>query len=80
MTVEQKIDFMIAALQLAKDELKYAKLFEQKEKLHTLTYDDRLPSGTLIRENLKTVSRLSAITAKDVTLSPYCRDICRGEK
>lgn len=77
MTVEQKIDFMIHSLQLAKEEIKYAKGYLEEKSKDDKFYQyghmgqNRSPNGTLIRENLKQVGRMANIVANDVVLSPY---------
>ena len=89
MDVKGQIDFMIAALKVAKDEIEYAerykKLYEADKKKgvdntwSAKTYSMRNPNGTLIRENLKTVARMGNIVAHKIKLSPYCSDVERGE-
>lgn len=78
MTTEQKIDYMIQSLQLAKDEIEYAKEYldgkESDEKYFDWGhkgYNNRNPNGTIIRESLKSVGRMANIVASEVTLSPY---------
>lgn len=86
MKLEQKLDYMILCLQAAKEEIEYAKYYKSEEdkanKEHKSVYvwgsplyQKRMPNGTIIRENLKMVGRMANITAKDVKLSPYHRDI-----
>ena len=70
----EQIDFMISALQVAKSELKYAYKYQNKGN-QSRFYPVRTPNGTLIRENLKSVSRMASITAKKVTLSCYNKQI-----
>ena len=61
MTVEQKIDYMIYSLQLAKEEIAYAKKYLDKSVKDKDFYQyghmgqDRTPNGTIIRESLKQV-------------------------
>ena len=87
MTNEQKIDYMIQSLQLAKEEIEYAKRCtdgESKDDLYYCYthpgYGLRLPNGTIIRESLKMVGRMANIVANDVSLSPYCREVFKGNK
>lgn len=84
MKVEDQIDFMINSLMIAKEELQYAREFKKHNDqdikkgeawYKRYAYNHRAPNPTLIRENLKTVGRMSNIVAKRVTLSPYCKDI-----
>lgn len=78
MTVKEKIDFMIMSLMIAKQELEYAEICKEEENTSFRRYyNHREPNGTLIRENLKTVSRMSSIVSKEVTLTPYCSEIYR---
>ena len=83
MTVEQKIDYMIQSLQLAKEEIGYAKSYLEEKNKDEKFYQyghmgqNRSPNGTLIRENLKQVGRMANIVAKDVVLSPYCSCLFR---
>ena len=78
MTTEQKLDYMINSLQLAKEEIAYAKKYlEQASKdkdfyqYGHMGYEGRTPNGTIIRESLKMVGRMSNIVASEVILSPY---------
>ena len=79
MNVENKIDCMITLLEIAKQELQYAHKYKEKEKDHNFTYNKRLPNGTLIRENLKTVSRLGRLCADEVVLTPYSTKIEKND-
>lgn len=78
MTPEQKIDYMIQSLQLAKDEIEYAKEYltgrENDNEFFGWGhkgYGSRNPNGTIIRESLKAVGRMANIVASEVVLSPY---------
>ena len=76
MKAEQNIDCMIALLQIAKEEIQYANKYNAMMKQEVEEFDvKRFPSGTLIRENLKTVARLARITSDNVTLTPYCNKV-----
>lgn len=86
MTTEQKIDYMIQSLQLAKEEIAYAKeYFSKREKdgnfyqYGHMGYDSRNPNGTIIRESLRQVGRMANIVANDVTLSPYCSQLFKQQ-
>lgn len=86
MTAEQKIDYMIQNLQLAKEEIAYAKEYSDKSitdkdfyQYGHMGYDSRNPNGTIIRESLKQVGRMANIVANDVILSPYCSQLFRGQ-
>lgn len=85
MTTEQKIDYMIQSLQLAKEEIAYAKeYFCKRDKDDNfyqyghMGYDSRNPNGTIIRESLKQVGRMANIVANNVTLSLYCDSLFKG--
>lgn len=83
MTVEQKIDYMIQSLQLAKEEITYAKEYLNKSIKDKVFYQyghmgqGRNPNGTIIRESLKQVGRMANIVANDVVLSSYCSQLFR---
>lgn len=79
MNVEGKIDCMIILLEVAKEELKYAHKYKEKEKDSNFTYNKRFPNGTLIRENLKTVSRLARLCVDEVILTPYSIGVEKNE-
>lgn len=79
MNVEGKIDCMIILLEVAKEELKYAHKYKEKEKEADFTYNKRFPNGTLIRENLKTVSRLARLCVDEVILTPYSIGVEKNE-
>lgn len=74
MNTKEKIDFMISALQIAKQEIEYKEKYEKESaKYEPAGYDDwiycrghRAPNITLVRENLKTVSRYSSIVSKEI--------------
>jgi hypothetical protein len=76
MTNEQKIDYMIQSLELAKEEITYAKTYSENKNLE----QERIPNGTVIRESLKMVGRMANMVANEVQLSPYCREVFRGDK
>lgn len=87
MTNEQKIDYMIQSLQLAKEEIEYAKKYTDGESKDSLYYyyghpgyGSRIPNGTIIRESLKMVGRMANIVANDVSLTPYCREVFKENK
>ena len=78
MTINEKIDYMIVALQLAKEELDYKNEYIKLEKENDEKYANdvykkydfykkhRTPNKTVIRENLAMVGRIGFILAKDV--------------
>lgn len=79
MTNIEKIDYMIQTLQLAKEELELAEMyFDEKEKdkdfynYGHMGSNDRMPNGTLIRENIKTVGRMAGMVANNIVLTSYC--------
>lgn len=78
MTVEQQIDYMIQSLQIAKDELRYARKYydlrEEDNDFYNYGHfgnDARKPNGTIIRESLKMTGRMANIAANKVGLSNY---------
>ena len=82
MNQEEQIDYMIASLQLAKQEIKYAKEYNKhfetdKDfwKYGHFGYDHSQPNGTIIRESLKMVGRLANRVANKVCLSSYNNEI-----
>lgn len=85
MTPEQKIDYMIQSLQLAKEEIAYAEEYLNEKNKDKEFYQyghmgqGRTPNGTIIRESLKQVGRMANIVANDVVLSPYCSQVFRKE-
>ena len=88
LTPIDKIDYMIKTLQIAKEEIEYAQLWNrQKTKQGDDFYcysgygrNHRFPNGTVIRESLKMVSRIANTTAKEITLSQYCDKVFIGDK
>lgn len=73
MNGKEKIEYMIQCLELARDEVAYAENFDFDARWSA--YGARQPNGTIIRESLKMVGRLANITAKEITLSPYCNEV-----
>ena len=87
MTNEEKIDYMIQSLQLAKEEITYTKTYKDKQKSDKdfynyghMGHESRTPNGTIIRESLRMVGRMANIVANDVSLSPYCGKIFKENK
>lgn len=88
LTPIDKIDYMIKSLQIAKEEIEYAQLWNrQKTKQGNDFYcysgygsNHRFPNGTVVRESLKMVSRIANTTAKEITLSQYCDKVFIGDK
>ena len=74
---------MIQSLQLAKEEIAYAKEYLEEKNKDKEFYryghmgQGRNPNGTIIRESLKQVGRMANIVANDVVLSPYCSCLFR---
>lgn len=85
MTVEEKIDYMIQSLWLAKEEIAYAKEYLEEKNKDKEFYQyghmgqNRTPNGTIIRESLKQVGRMANIVANDITLSPYCSQLFKKQ-
>lgn len=80
------IDCMINTLCLAKRELGYAVVYESKrnildeEQWVDFIEDHQQPSGTIIREGLKQVSRVSRKLADEVVYGKEnANKICRGD-
>ena len=68
-----KIDYMIKSLEIAKDEIEYAQNWDYGRDKH------RYPNGTIIRESLRMVGRMANQVANDVSFSPYCSELFKGE-
>ena len=71
MYVIKQIDYMIACLEMAKEEINYKKRYEMKIKMREDNdwnwYErNRTPSNTLIKENLRIVVRTGFNLAKDL--------------
>ena len=84
MNQEEQIDYMIASLQLVKQEIIYAKKYNEQLKTDKdfwnyghFGYDHNQPNGTIIRESLRMVGRLANRVANEVCLSSYNKDIFR---
>ena len=84
LTPVDKIDYMIKSLQIAKEEIEYAQLWNQQKTEQCDNFysylggygsSHRFPNGTIIRESLKMVSRIANLAAKEITLSQYCDDV-----
>lgn len=80
------IDCMIKTLYLAKRELGYAVVYESERNILNedqwigFIEDHQQPSGTIIREGLKQVSRVSRKLADEVVYSKEdSNKICRGD-
>ena len=71
MDVIKQIDYMIACLEMAKEEINYKKRYEMKIKMREDNdwnwYEkNRTPSNALIKENLRNVVRTGFKLAKDL--------------
>ena len=77
----EKIDYMIKSLEVAKDEIEYAKLYTEKQQCDNfIKYsDNRLPNGTIMRESLRMVGRLANQVANEITLSQYCDELFKKQ-
>ena len=72
-----KLDYMIKSLQIAKDEAEYAE--EYFNNIRNLSNKDSLryicshrrPNGSILKDSLRMVGRLSFQLANEVTLSTY---------
>ena len=80
------IDCMIRTLYLAKRELNYAEVYENErdflneDQWIEFIKDHQQPSGTIIREGLKQVSRVSRKLADEVVYGKEnTNKICRGD-
>ena len=84
MGAKEQIDYMIQSLQLAKSEIEYAEKYMTTRDTDRDFYEyghmgrERYPNGTLIRESLKMVGRLSNIVANNISLSCYNETIFRN--
>lgn len=71
MDVIKQIDYMIACLEMVKEEINYKKRWEMKIKMRedndwNWYKIHRTPSNTLIKENLRNVGRTGFKLAKDL--------------
>ena len=67
MDVIKQIDYMIACLEMAKEEYRYEKSYEAREDNDWNWYDrNRTPKKALIKENLRNVGRTGFKLAKDL--------------
>lgn len=77
MNTIEKIDYMMASLQIAKDEISYSieykkiKKEERKRNINPWDYNSKLykkrtPNLTIIRENLKMIGRMGFVTSKEI--------------
>lgn len=80
------IDCMIRTLYLAKRELNYAEVYENErdflneDQWIEFIKDHQQPSGTIIREGLKQVSRVSRKLADEVVYGKADNNkICKGD-
>ena len=80
------IDCMIKTLHLAKRELDYAEVYENErdflneDQWIEFIKDHQQPSGTIIREGLKQVSRVSRKLADEVVYGKEgANKICKGD-
>lgn len=77
----EKIDYMIKSLEIAKDEIEYAQLYNQKkiEQGDNCYYGllHRSPNGTIMRESLRMVGKMANQIANDISLTPYCDTLFR---
>lgn len=82
-----KIDYMIKSLEVAKDEIEYAKMWENKKNQQGdnfygyfgYGYNHRNPNGTIVREALRMVGRMASRVANEITLSSNCSELFKGE-
>ncbi len=72
MTNDERIDYMISSLQVAKDEIAYFGNFDGD-------LNKRQPNGTIIREALRSVGRMAFLVANEVVLSPYHHGLFRKD-
>lgn len=71
MDVIKQIDYMIACLEMAKEEYRYKKSYEAKreageDKVWNWYERNRTPNNALIKENLRNVGRTGFKLAKDL--------------
>lgn len=80
MTQEEKIDYMIQSLKLAKEEIAYAKEYNaQKAKGNGYISGKRAPNSRIIKETLKMVGRLAPQVAEKCTLSVFNETIFKED-
>ena len=68
MDVIKQIDYMIACLEMVKEEINYKKRWEMKIKMREDNWykTHRTPNNALIKENLRNVGRTGFKLAKDL--------------
>lgn len=83
----EKIDYMIKSLEVAKDEIEYAEIWKNKKNQQCDEFynyssygnDHRHPNGTIMRESLRMVGRMANQIANEISLTPYCSELFKGE-
>ena len=78
----KQIEAMITLLEEVKDEIELYNKFKENGDIdkHSWEYEGRFPSGTYMRENLKTVARMARKTADNIILTNYYNKLEKGEK
>ena len=78
----KQIEAMITLLEEVKDEITLYNKFKESGNLNkpSWEYEGRYPSGTYMRENLKTVSRMARKTADNIVLTNYCDKLEKGDE
>ena len=78
----KQIEAMITLLEEVKDEIALYNKFKENGDLNkpSWEYEGRYPSGTYMRENLKTVSRMARKTADNIVLTNYYDKLEKGEE
>ena len=78
----KQIEAMITLLEEVKDEIALYNKFKESGNLNkpSWEYEGRCPSGTYMRENLKTVSRMARKTADNIVLTNYYNKLEKGEE
>lgn len=83
----EKIDYMIKSLEVAKDEIEYAEIWngkknQQGDKFYNYSgygKNHRHPNGTIMRELLRMVGRMANQIANEISLTTYCSELFKGE-
>lgn len=83
-----KIDYMIKSLEVTKDEIKYTETWKNKKNQQGDEFysysgygsNHRHPNGTIMRESLRMVGRMANQIANEISLTPYCSKLFKGEQ
>ena len=78
----KQIEAMITLLEEVRDEITLYNKFKENGNLNkpSWEYEGKYPSGTYMRENLKTVSRMARKTADNIVLTNYYDKLEKSEE